>query len=80
MRGAERRMVRAMLWVRLVDRVSSDILRGRVGVAVKIQDILLHSRLRWYGHAIRRDTNSQMHELLRLETSGKRKKGQPRKL
>ena len=58
-------MKRIMCGVRLVDKVSSDVLRGRVGV-VKIEDTLLHSRLRWYGHVIRRDTNSEIHEVLKL--------------
>ena len=34
LRGVERRMIRMMCGVRLVDRVSTDVLRDRVGVVV----------------------------------------------
>ena len=44
--GVERRMIR-MCVVRLVNRVSTDILRVRVGV-VKIGDMIMQSPLRWY--------------------------------
>ena len=44
--------------VRLVDRVSTDVLRDRVGVAVKIEDIIIQSRLRWYGHVMHREIDS----------------------
>ena len=43
-----RRMIR-MCGVRLVDRVSTDILLDRVGVVVKIKDMIIQSRLRRYG-------------------------------
>ena len=34
----------------LADKV--DVLRERVGVVVKIEDILTHSCQRWYGHVV----------------------------
>ena len=58
LRGMECRMIRMMCWVRLVDRVSTDVLRDRVGVAVKIEDMIIQSRLSWYGHVMRGDINS----------------------
>ena len=42
-------MIRMMCGVRLVDRVSTDILLDRVGVVVKIKDMIIQSRLRRYG-------------------------------
>ena len=39
-----------MCGVRLVDWVSIDVLRDRVGVLVKIKDMINQSCLRWYGH------------------------------
>ena len=68
-------MIRMMSGVRLVDSVSTDVL----GVVVKIEDMMIQSRLQWYGHAIRRDINSQIHEVMKIEITGKRKKGRPRK-
>ena len=38
--------------MRLVDRVSADVLCDTAGVAVKIED-MIQSRLWWYGHVMR---------------------------
>ena len=75
LRGVECRMIRMMCGVRLVDRVSTDVLRDRVGVVVKIKDFIFQRRLRWYGHVIRRDISFQIHEVMEHEIPGKRKKG-----
>ena len=40
-------MIRMMYWVRLVDRVSTDVLRDRVGVVVKIEDMTKLSAVVW---------------------------------
>ena len=53
--GVECHMIRMMYGVRLVDSVSIDVLCDRVGVVVKIGDMIIQSRLRWYGHAMRGD-------------------------
>ena len=58
--------------VRLVDRVSTDVLRDRVGVAVKIEDIIIQSRLRWYGHVMHREIDSEIREVVEVEITGKR--------
>ena len=41
LRGVERRMIRMMCGKRLVDRVSTDVPRDRVGVVVKIKDMVI---------------------------------------
>ena len=74
--GAEHRMIRMMCGVRLVDRVSTDVLRDRV----EIEDLIIQSRLRWYGHVMRGDINSQIREVMEVEITEKRKKGRPIKL
>ena len=79
LRGVERRMIRMMCGVRLVDRVSTDVLRDRVGVVVTIEDFIIQGRLWWYGHVIRLDISSQIREVMEHEIPGKRKKGRPRK-
>ena len=38
---------------RTVDSVSTDVLRHRVGAAVKIEDMTMQNLLQWYGHVIR---------------------------
>ena len=69
-----------MCGVRLVDGMSTDVLLDRVGVAVKVEDVIIQSRLRWYGQVIRRDINSQRRGFMELEINGKKKKGRSRKL
>ena len=75
----ERRMVRMMCGVRLVDRLSTDAVRDKLGVTVKIEEMIIQGRLRWYGHVMCRDINSQIREVMEVEITGKRKKGRPRK-
>ena len=76
--GVERRMIRLICGVRLADRMSTDVLQDRVGVAVKIEDII-QSCLRWYGHVMRGDISSQILEVMEVEKTGKKKKGRSRK-
>ena len=80
LRGVECHMICMMCGVRLVDRGPTDVLRDTVGVVVTIEDLIIQRCLWWYGHAIRRDISSQIHEIIEHEIPGKRKKGQPRKL
>ena len=69
-----------MCGVRLVDRVSTDVLCDRVDVVVKIEDMRIQSCLQWYGHVMRGDINSQIREVMEVEITAKRKKCQRRKL
>ena len=62
--GDERRMIRMMCGVRLVDSVLTDVGRDRVGAVGKVEEMI--SRLRWYGHVIRRDISSQICEVMVL--------------
>ena len=50
LRVVDLRMIRMMCGVRLVDRVSTDVLCDRLGVVAKTEDVIIQSRLRWYGH------------------------------
>ena len=55
------------------------ILRDRAGVVVKIEYMILQSRLWWYGHVMHEDIDSQMYEVMKVEITGKRNKDQPGK-
>ena len=77
--GVERRMIRMMCGVRLVEKLLIDVLCDRVGVVMKTEDTIIQSRLRWYGHVMHGDINSQIREVIEVEITWKRKKGQPRK-
>ena len=72
-------MIRMMYGMRLVDTVLTDVLHNTVGVAVKIEDMIIQSRLRWYGHVTHGEINSHLSEVMKVEITGKRKKGQPKK-
>ena len=60
--------------VQLVDRVSTDVFRVRLGVVVKIEGMIIQTRLRWYGHVMCGDISSKIDEVLELEITGKRQK------
>ena len=77
--GVKHHMMRMMCGVRLVDRVSTDVLHDRVGVVVKIEEMIVQSRLRWYGHVMRGDISYQICEVMEVEITGKRKKGRSSK-
>ena len=46
-----------------------------MGVVVNIKDMIMQSYLQLYDHAILRDINSQIREVMELEITMKRKKG-----
>ena len=75
LRGVERCMIRMMCGVRLIDRVSTDVLWDKVGVAVTIKDSIIQRHPRWYGHVICQDISSQIREVMEHEIPGKRKRG-----
>ena len=58
--------------------MSTDVLRDRMGV-VKIEDLIIQSCLWWYGHVLRGDSNSQIREVMEVETTGKKKKDRLKK-
>ena len=70
-------MIRMMCGVRLVDRLSTDVLRDRVSVVVKTEDLIIQNHLWWFGHVMRGYINSQIREVMEVEITGKRKKGGP---
>ena len=62
------------MWLRLVSRVLTDVLRDRMSVIVKIEDVIMQSHLQWYGHVIRRDFKSQIVSSWILKKLGKGKR------
>ena len=54
----------------LVDRVLTDVPRDRVGIVVKIED-MIQSCLRCYDDVIRGNINSQIMRLWKLKQLGK---------
>ena len=48
----EHYIIRMMCGVKLINRLSTDVSQDRMGIVVKIKDII-QSHLWWYGHVIR---------------------------
>ena len=71
--GVERRMI-TMCRVKLVDKVFTDVLCDKVSVVVMIENMIIQSRLRWYGHVMSGDINSQIRKVIEVKIKGKRKK------
>jgi len=75
---AEMRMVRWMCNVKVKDRVPSQELRERLG----IDDIILilhQSRLRWYGHVLRKEDTDSVKKYMEYEVEGSRPRGRPKR-
>ena len=73
-------MIRMMCGVRLVDRVSTDVLCDRLGVVVKNEDMIIQSCLWWYGHVMCGDINSQIRAVMEVQITVKRKEDRLREL
>ena len=80
MHGMECQMIRMMCRVRLVDRVSTDVLCDRLGVVVKNEDMIIQSCLWWYGHVMCGDINSQIRAVMEVQITVKRKEDRLREL
>ena len=72
-------MIRIICGVKLVDGVVTNVLRDMAGVVVKTEDMIIKSRLRWYGHVMRGDISFQIREVMEVKITGKRKNGRLRK-
>jgi len=75
---AEMRMVRWMCNVKVKDRASSKELRERL----EIDDIILilqQNRLRWYGHALRKEDTDWVKKCMEYEVEGSRPRGRPKR-
>mgnify|MGYP003401710716 FL=1 len=78
LRRAERAMVRMMSGVKLRDRKSSGELMSMAGLCEDIVLVVRRSRLRWYGHVLRKTENDGIREVLEVVVPGKVGRGRPR--
>jgi hypothetical protein len=74
---AERAMVRMVCGVKLRDRKSSSELMSMVGLSEDIVTLVRKSRLRWYGHVMRRDDGVGIRRVLKFEVAGEIGRGRP---
>ena len=74
---AEMRMLRWMSGVTKLDRIRNERIRGttKVGeISKKVQE----SRLKWYGHVLRREDEYVGKRVMAMEVPGKRRRGRPK--
>ena len=71
--GVERRMI-TMCRVKLVDKAFTDVLCDKVSVVVMIENMIIQSLLRWYGHVMSGDISSQIRKAIEVKIKMKRKK------
>ena len=75
---AEMRMSRWMSGVAKLDRIRNERIRGttKVGeISKKVQE----SRLKWYGHVLRREDEYVGKRVMAMEIPGKRRRGRPKR-
>ena len=59
------------------DKISNEKIRGTLKVR-KISEKVQESRLKWYGHVMRRDKQYVGKRVLGMEVDGRRKRGKPK--
>ena len=76
---AELRMLRWMCGHTRMDKIRNEVIRNKVGVAC-IGDKLRETRLRWYGHVLRRDPRAPVRRSEGLDLGElRRDRGRPKK-
>ena len=78
MEVAEMKMLRFAMGVMRKDKIRNEFIRGTVKVerlGMKIRE----SRLRWYGHVMKRDQEYVGRKIMEMELPGKRKRGRPKR-
>ena len=75
---AEMEMLRWICGVKLNDRLPSKELRERLGID-DIALVMQQNRLRWYGHALRKDDDDWVKKCMEHEVEGSRPRGRPKK-
>ena len=74
---AEMRMLRWMCGVTRRDRIRNEVIRGTTKVR-EISDKMQESRLRWYGHVMRRDGQYVGRRVMEMDIQGRRRRGRPK--
>ena len=78
LRRAEKRMLRIMCGVQLVDDVSTRELMVRLGSDNNIIEVVRQGSLRWLGHVVRKEDDDCVKQAWRFEVEGSRERGKPR--
>ena len=78
---AEMRMLRWMCGVTRRDKIRNEVIRGtsKVREISEISDKIQESRLRWYGHVMRRDEQYIGRRVMEMDIQGRRGRGRPKR-
>ena len=76
---AERRMIRMICGVTVLDRERGEDLKERLGLVDDIMIGVKKSRLRWAGHVMRRDKDEGVKRAMEYKWEGKGVAGRPRR-
>ena len=75
---AELRMLRFALGVTRLDKIRNEYIRGTAKVE-RLGSKVRESRLRWYGHVMRRNDEYVGRRVMEMELPGKRRRGRPKR-
>ena len=78
MEVAEMKMLRFAMGVTGKDKIRNEYIRGTVKIE-RLEMKMRESRLRWYGHVMRRDKEYLGRKMIEMELPGKRKRGRPKR-
>ena len=78
LKSAEMRMLRWARGKTRLDHIRNEDIRKEAHVK-PVETFLENKRLKWFWHCLRRETNHICAKSLRLEVSGRRNRGRPRK-
>ena len=76
--SAEMRMLRWARWKTRLDHIRNEYIRKEADVK-PVETFLENKRLKWFGHCLRGERNHICTKSLRLEVSGRRSGGRPKK-
>ena len=75
---AEMRMLRWMCGVTRRDKIGNEVIRGTSKIR-EISDTIQESRLRWYGHVMRKDEQYIGRRVMEMDIQGRRGRGRPKR-
>ena len=75
---AEMRMPQWMCGVAKLDKIINERIRGKKKVR-KITKKVQDKRLKWYGHAMRREEHNVGRRAMEMKVQGRRKRGRPKR-
>lgn len=75
---AEMRMLRWMCGATKIDKIRNERIRGKTKVG-EISKKVQESRLRWYGHVMRREEDYVGRRAMGMKVQGKRRRGRPKR-